>query len=131
LTIDIQVYDRERIEGVVKPLSFVLSRRLARLVLEDLPVPFLYTVIFYFMAGFRADGRQYFTFFSIQFLLQLIAVNLATICVGLNRQFMIASLIANLIFTLQSAACGFFINTKSIPIWLRWMKWVAFLVCLY
>ncbi|KAK4945987.1 hypothetical protein LTR10_014789 [Elasticomyces elasticus] len=126
LTIDIQVYDRERIEGVVKPLSFVLSRRLARLILEDLPVPFIYSVIFYFMAGFRADAGQYFTFFAIQLLLQLITVNLATICVGLNRQFMVASLIANLIFTLQSAACGFFINTKSIPIWLRWMKWVAF-----
>ncbi|KAI1608991.1 ABC transporter-like protein [Exophiala viscosa] len=126
LTIDIQVYDRERIEGVVKPLSFVFSRRFARLLLEDLPVPFIYSVIFYFMAGFRADARQYFTFFAIQLLLQLITVNLATICVALNRQFMVASLIANLIFTLQSAACGFFINTKSIPIWLRWMKWVAF-----
>lgn len=54
LTIDIQIYDRERIEGVVKPLSFVFSRRFARLLLEDLPVPFIYSVIFYFMAGFRA-----------------------------------------------------------------------------
>jgi hypothetical protein len=130
LTIDIEVYDRERVEGVVRPISFIFSRRFARFPLEDLPVPFFYSVIFYFMAGFRADASQYFTFFAIQLLLHLIAVNLATLCVALNRQFMIASLIANLSFTLQSMGCGFFINTKQIDIWLRWIKWAAYVVCL-
>ncbi len=126
LTIDIEVYDRERTEGVIKPISFILSRRFARFPLEDLPVPFFYSVIYYFMAGFRADAGQFFTFFAIQLLLHLIAVNLATVCVGLNRQFMIASLIANLTFTLQSMGCGFFINTRSIAVWLRWIKWTAY-----
>lgn len=128
LTIDIQIYDRERIEGVVKPISFIVSRRAARFVLEDLPVPFFYSVIFYFMAGFRSDADQFFVFFAIQLLLHLTAVNLATVCVALNRQFMIASLIANLSFTLQTMACGFFINTRSISVWLRWIKWTAYTV---
>ncbi|KAJ9617388.1 hypothetical protein H2204_013854 [Knufia peltigerae] len=126
LTIDIEVYDRERIEGVMRPVSFIFSRRFARLVLEDLPVPFFYSVIYYFMAGFRAEASQFFTFFAIQLLLHLIAVNLATVCVGVNRQFMIASLIANLSFTLQSMGCGFFINTREIAVWLRWIKWTAY-----
>lgn len=130
LTIDIKVYDRERVEGVVRPISFIFSRRCARFLLEDLPVPFFYSVIFYFMAGFRADASQYFTFLGVQLLLHLIAVNLATVCVGINRQFMIASLIANVSFTLQTMGCGFFINTKSIAIWLRWIKWAAWVVCL-
>jgi hypothetical protein len=82
------------------------------------------------MAGFRSDATQYFTFFAIQLLLHLIAVNLATVCVGLNRQFMIASLIANLTFTLQSMGCGFFINTRSLAVWLRWIKWSAYVVWL-
>ncbi|KIX01062.1 uncharacterized protein Z518_10128 [Rhinocladiella mackenziei CBS 650.93] len=126
LTIDIEVYDRERIEGVVKPISFIISRRFARIPLEDFPVPLLYSVIFYFMAGFRADANQFFTFFAIQLLLHMIAVNLATVCVALHRQFMIASLIANLTFTLQTMGCGFFINTRSIALWLRWIKWTAY-----
>jgi len=128
LTIDITTYDRERIEGVVKPISFIISRRASRFILEDLPVPFFYSVIFYFMAGFRAEASQFFTFFAIQLLLHLIAVNLATVCVALSRQFMIASLYANLSFTLQSTACGFFANTHSIAIWLRWIKWTAYTV---
>ncbi|KIV96500.1 hypothetical protein, variant [Exophiala mesophila] len=126
LTIDIQIYDRERIEGVVIPISFIVSRRASRFVLEDLPVPFFYSVIFYFMAGFRADADQFFIFFAIQLLLHLTAVNLATVCVAMSRQFMIASLIANLSFTLQTMACGFFINTRSISVWLRWIKWTAY-----
>ncbi|KIW10886.1 hypothetical protein PV08_10185 [Exophiala spinifera] len=126
LTIDIEVYDRERIEGVIRPISFIFSRRFARLVLEDLPVPFFYSVIYYFTAGFRAEPEQFFTFFAIQLLLHLIAVNLATVCVGINRHFMIASLIANLSFTLQSMGCGFFINTREIAVWLRWIKWTAY-----
>lgn len=128
LTIDIPTYDRERIEGVVKPISFIASRRASRFFLEDLPVPFLYSILFYFMAGFRPEATQFFTFFAIQLLLHLIAVNLATVCVALSRQFMIASLYANLSFTLQSTACGFFANTHSIAIWLRWIKWTAYTV---
>lgn len=128
LTIDIQVYDRERIEGVVRPVSFIVSRRLARIPLEDLPVPFFYAVIFYFMAGFRSDADQFFTFFAIQLLLHMIAVNLATVCVAMSRHFMVASLIANLTFTLQSMGCGFFINTRSLAVWLRWIKWTAYVV---
>ncbi|KAL2425309.1 putative ABC transporter ATP-binding protein/permease [Exophiala dermatitidis] len=126
LTIDIPVYDRERIEGVVRPISFIVSRRFARIPLEDLPVPFFYSLIFYFMAGMRADASQFFTFFAIQLLLHMIAVNLATVCVAISRQFMLASLAANLTFTLQSMACGFFINTRTIAIWLRWIKWTAY-----
>lgn len=129
LTIDITTYDRERIEGVVKPISFIVSRRTSRFFLEDLPVPFFYSVLFYFMAGFRSEATQFFTFFAIQLLLHLIAVNLATVCVALSRQFMVASLYANLSFTLQSTACGFFANTHSIAVWLRWMKWTAYTVC--
>lgn len=128
LTIDITTYDRERIEGVVKPISFIVSRRASRFFLEDLPVPLFYSILFYFMAGFRSEANQFFTFFAIQLLLHLIAVNLATVCVALSRQFMVASLYANLSFTLQSTACGFFANTHSIAIWLRWIKWTAYTV---
>jgi hypothetical protein len=53
LTTDIQVFDRERNEGIVGVPAFLLSRRVARLPLEDLPVPILFSVIFYFMVGYR------------------------------------------------------------------------------
>ena len=129
LTIDIEPFNRERSEGVVSVHGFILSRRLARFWIEDIPVPLIYSVIFYFMAGFNLGLSQLLNFFIIVLLLHFIAVNLAIVCVSVSRNFLTASLIANLAFTLQTVSCGFFINTNNLAIWLRWTKWTAYVVC--
>ncbi|KAI1618479.1 P-loop containing nucleoside triphosphate hydrolase protein [Exophiala viscosa] len=127
LTNDIKVFDRERREGVSSALAFVASRRMARALLEDIPVPLIYSTLLYFMAGFRHDAVQFSVFFALVVMLHYAAVNVATICVALSRNFQISSLIANTIYTAQSMACGFFINTLEIAIWLRWTKWISYL----
>lgn len=126
LSIDIAVFDRELAEGVTSAFTFITSRRLARFLLEDLPVPFIFSTIFYFMAGFRSEAGQFFTFFSISLLIHLLSVMMAMFCVAANRHFMIASILANAMFTIQSFGAGFVINTRTIAIWLRWIKWVAY-----
>jgi ABC-type multidrug transport system ATPase subunit len=126
LSIDIQIFDRERNENVVDVVPFLLSRRLARLFTDDLPVPLIFSLIFYFMAGFRADGSTFLTFFSIVLLNQYIAVTFATTCIAAARSFPSASLIANLGYTVQAMACGFFIQSNTIPVYVRWLKWTAY-----
>jgi ABC-type multidrug transport system ATPase subunit/ABC-type multidrug transport system permease subunit len=129
LTIDIPTFDREHSEGCADPLPFMLSRRLARLFTEDFPVPFLFSVIFYFMAGFDRDPSKFFVFFSIVLLNQYIAVTCAMTCVAACRNFPGASLISNLVYTLQSVCCGYFIQSNAIPVYVRWLKYVAY--CYY
>lgn len=126
LSVDIQVFDREHNESVVDVLPFLLSRRLARLLTEDFPVPLVFSLIFYFMAGFRADASTFFTFFSVLLLNQYIAVTFATTCIAAARSFPSASLIANLGYTIQAMACGFFIQSNTIPVYVRWLKWTAY-----
>lgn len=128
MTIDIPTFDRESSENCVDALPFILSRRLARLPTEDVPVPFLYAAIFYFMAGFDRDASKFFTFFSITLLNQYIAVTCAMTCVAAVRHFAGASLIANLVYTLQSMACGMFIQSETIPVYVRWLKWITYTV---
>ena len=128
LTVDIELFDRERVENVVRPITFVISRRLARLFLEDLAVPLLYSISFYYMAGLRQEASRFLTFFAIQVLLHFIAVNVAMVCVAISRQFMTASLVANLVFTIQAMGSGFFVNVVNMPIWLRWIRWTAYVV---
>ena len=65
LTLDIQLFDREYHENVVDVLPFLLSRRFARLFMEDLPVPLIFSVILYWMIGLRADPSAFFVFFSV------------------------------------------------------------------
>ena len=93
----IALFDRERSERVVGVLPWVISTRLARLLLEDVAVPFLFSVIYYFMCGFDANAGQFFRFFAVVLLNQYIAVLLAMLCSAISRDFAIATLIANLL----------------------------------
>lgn len=128
LTIDMPVFDREHSEGCATALPFLVSRRIARFVTEDLPVPIIFSVISYWMAGLNRDPERFLTYFAITLINQYIAVTCAMVCVTTSRHFAGASLIANLVYTLQSFACGFFIQSNSIPIWLRWIKYITYTV---
>ncbi|EOA84746.1 uncharacterized protein SETTUDRAFT_91355 [Exserohilum turcica Et28A] len=126
LTTDIQLFDEEARQGVVSIPAFLISRRLARIFIEDVPVPLLFSLIYYFFCGFRADGAQFLTFFGIILLHQYIAVCFAMTCIACSRSFAGASLVANLAYTLQSMGCGYFIQANTIPIYVRWTKWTAY-----
>lgn len=130
LTIDIPTFDREHSEGCVDVIPFILSRRFARLFTEDFPVPFLFSVIFYFMAGFDREVDKFFVFFAITLLNHYVAMACAMTCVAAVRHFPGASLIANLVYTLQSMACGMFIQADTIPVYVRWLKWLTYTVCI-
>lgn len=123
--VDIKLFDRERGEGVVSVLGFLLSRRLARLC-EDVAVPWLFSTIFYFMVGFDVDAVRYFTFFAIVLIGQYIAVCFATMSVGVSRNFAEAVLVGNLSYTLQSMACGYFIQANTMPVYVRWTKYISY-----
>lgn len=126
LTLDIRLFDRERSEGVVGVPAFLLSRRAARLPLEDIPVPFIFAIIYYFMVGYRLSVGQFFIFLILTLLTHYIAVTFAAVAIGVARSFPGATLVANLSFTLQSFACGYFVQSQQIPVYVRWLKWVAY-----
>jgi ABC-type multidrug transport system permease subunit len=81
------------------------------------------------MTGFRTNGAQFMIFFAIMVIEQYIAVCFAMFCVALSRDFAIASLTGNLVYTWQTFACGFFIAVENLPVYLRWSKWTAYVVC--
>lgn len=122
LTLDIEIFDREHGEGVVGVPSFLISRRLARVFVEDIPVPLIFSVIFYFMVGFRPVASQFLVFLAITVLCHYIAVTFATVCVAISRNFAGASLVANMGYTIQSLGCGYFVQSNQIPVYVRWLK---------
>lgn len=126
MTIDIPLFDRESSENCVDPLPYILSRRIARFPTEDIPVPFIYATIFYFMAHFDREVSKYFIFIGISIISQYIAVTCAMTCVVAVRHFAGASLIANLVYTLQSMACGMFVQIDNMPVYVRWLRWITY-----
>nr|POF03947.1 putative abc transporter atp-binding protein/permease [Quercus suber] len=126
LTLDWRLFRQEKEDGVVDIWSFLLSRRLANLLLIDIPVPLIFSIIVYFMVGFRAYASQFFVFFGIILLTHLISVTLAAFAVVLSNEFAGASLFVNLNLNLQALCCGFLIQTNQIPVYVQWLKWLAY-----
>ncbi|KAF3931873.1 hypothetical protein ABW19_dt0207363 [Dactylella cylindrospora] len=129
--VDINVFDREKAEGVASIPTFLIGRRLAKFLLEDLPVPLIFSSIYYFMVGLERDAGNFFVFFSVILIGQFIAVTFATLAVAISRNFAEASLIANFNFTLQSLACGYFLQASQMPVYVRWTKWISYVYYMF
>ncbi|KAK0187746.1 P-loop containing nucleoside triphosphate hydrolase protein [Armillaria mellea] len=125
--VEMPVFDREHGEGVVGVLPWILSYRLAHLFLEDMIVPLIFSTISYFMIGFTPSVSRFFFYFAIGLLNHYASVLFAGLSSAISRNFATATLIANLAFTVYTFACGFFIQGNSIPVYLRWMKWISHL----
>lgn len=124
---DIRLFDRERDDGVVGVPAFLLSRRATALFLEDLPAPTIFSVVFYFMVGFRKQVGQFFIFFVYTLLTHYTATTFAAVSVGLLRSVAGSNMICNLAFTLQSFTSGYLIQTKQMPVYVRWLKWASYM----
>lgn len=125
LSIDIRLFDMERTDGVVSVPAFLLSRRLAKALLEDFPVPVVFSLIYYFMVGFRLDPGAFFMFTTVEVASHYIAVTLALFCVAISRSFATACLIGNLSYTFNLLCTGYLLQTAQLPIYLRWIKWIV------
>ncbi|KAK0243883.1 P-loop containing nucleoside triphosphate hydrolase protein [Armillaria nabsnona] len=123
--VEMPVFDREHGEGIVGVLPWILSYRLSHLLLEDIIVPLIFSAISYFMIGFAPSVSRFFFYFAIGLLNHYTSILFAGLSSAISRNFATATLIANLAFTVYTFSCGFFIQGDSIPIYLRWMKWVS------
>lgn len=123
--VDIQLFDRERGENLVSGVAWVVSRRIAHGILEDLVVPILFCFTFSYLAALQGNV---WIFLAIVVLVQYIAVSLALFCVALLREFAWAALMVNLFATVQTYGAGFFAQAGTIPVYVRWMKYISYFV---
>jgi ABC-2 type transporter len=80
------------------------------------------------MSHYRSgNASHFFIFFAVNLLIHFVNVSFAMWCVSLRRNFAEASLIANATFTFVSMACGFFLQVGSLPVYVRWIKYVSYL----
>jgi hypothetical protein len=128
MTLDIPTFDREASDGYVQPVAFVLSRRLAKCFIEDLPIPIILSSLIYFMTGLDRQLSKILTFYGISILNQYLAVLCASACVVISRDFPTASLIASLVYTLQSLASGLIVQVDTMPVYIGWTRWITYTV---
>lgn len=125
---DLKIFDRERMENSVSVTGFLLSRRIAKLITEDVWIPFLFSITTYFMYGLRTDSAKYFfKYFAGCFIFHLSTMTFATLSASITRDVAMATLISNLNFTFQSLNNGLIANAKQLPVYVRWCKYIAYL----
>lgn len=125
---------REYNERYSSIMGFVLSRRLAKLFLEDLPIAFIFACITYFMWGLRmsetpgdpTSSSYFFIYLALTVLTNFCGMATAMVCFSLANDFSISVLIANCFYQLQNSACGYFVNAATMPVYVRWMKYCAY-----
>lgn len=124
---------REYKENYVSIPGFILSRRLGKFLLEDISVAIIFAVITYLMWGLRTDELSgihscgyFFTYFAITVLTNYVGMASAMLTFALCKDFAIASLLTNAFYQLQNSACGYFVNAATMPVYVRWIKYLAY-----
>ncbi|KAK3838142.1 MAG: P-loop containing nucleoside triphosphate hydrolase protein [Linnemannia gamsii] len=126
LSQEIVVYDRERMDRWYGPLPHLVSSVLFSAI-PNIVYPILFSSIVYYMSGLRTDSLSHFGWWLIvNVAMQLVTFAFAVCCSSVVRGFSSASLFANAIFAFFGLSTGFFIVTSSIPVWLRWIKYLAY-----
>ena len=126
-------FAREYSEGIVTPIAFLVLRRLGKLILEDIPVSFAFASITYFMWGLRMydaqgeyDATYFGTYLGIIVLVYMVGMSSSVMIYAILKDFNVLSLILNCFYQLQNLACGYFVNARTMPVYVRWTKYIAY-----
>ncbi|KAK3832123.1 MAG: P-loop containing nucleoside triphosphate hydrolase protein [Linnemannia elongata] len=126
LSQEIVVYDRERMDRWYGPLPHLVSSVLFSAI-PNIVYPVVFSAIVYYMTGLRTDSLSHFGWWTlVNVAMQFVTFAFAVCCSSIVRGFSSASLFANAIFAFFGLSTGFFIVTSSIPVWLRWIKYLAY-----
>ncbi|KAF9394137.1 hypothetical protein BGX21_010470 [Mortierella sp. AD011] len=126
LSQDIVIYDRERIDRWYGPLPHIISTFLYSAP-SNIVYPTVFSPIVYYLTGLRTDSGIHFLWWLIvNILMQFSTFSFAVLCSSVVRGFSTASLLGNAIFAFFGLTTGYFIVTSSIPVWLRWIKYIAY-----
>ncbi|KAJ6626947.1 P-loop containing nucleoside triphosphate hydrolase protein [Mycena sp. CBHHK59/15] len=112
---DFIIFDRER-ESV---FPYIIAEFIANLVPTTVP-PTIYALVVYLLGNFRRDNfaAHLLTVVANCICMQWATQGLALFASAIFRGFPQASLVAN-------AFSLFFTSLETVPIWLRWIKWIS------
>lgn len=121
------LFFREYTENYVSIPGFIISRKLGKVILEDIPVSFSFAFITYFMYGLRSSSIHYFlVYWAVTVLVYLISMSSAMAGFALASDFSGTAMLQNVFYQLQNSACGYFVNAATLPVYVRWTKYICY-----
>ena len=120
------VYLRDHATGLHSTSSFFCARTLA-----EMPFILLFAavsaVISYWMYGFQADARKFFTFVAIIVAVTDTGAAFLSSIGAMSETMEVGNLLATLCTVMLTLLDGFYRNLADIPAWCRWVSKFSFL----
>lgn len=117
---------RERIAGAYRVSSYFiayLAVELPRVAVWSL----LHSAVIYWIVGLRPSASALLIFYAIHILVQLNAEAITLIFTAATRSEKMAAALAPIPLVISILFGGFFVQPASIPIWLRWIRYVTYM----
>lgn len=126
---------REYKEDCVSIPGFVISRRLGKLLLEEMPISVIFASITYYMWGLRttdiygtgpSDPRFFAAYLGVTILTTYMGMATAFAAFSLTPNLSLSMLVVNCFYQLQNSASGFLINASTMPVYVRWVRYICY-----
>lgn len=126
---------REYKEDYVSIPGFIISRRLGKLFLEDMPISVIFAAITYYMWGLRntdiygsgpTDGRFFAAYLAITILTTYMGMATAFAAFAITPDLPLSMLVVNCFYQLQNSASGFLVNASTMPVYVKWIRYVCY-----
>ncbi|KAH8741857.1 hypothetical protein FG386_002097 [Cryptosporidium ryanae] len=126
------IFSRDRAKGLYGTLTYMLSKHLADFIFEVIP-PLAFSNIFYFMSNSNSVsyenwnlGYQYLIYQLIVLISSWTCNGLLYFVSGLSNSMELAHAVSPVIMVIFMIVSGFFVTSNKLPVWLSWIKYVAF-----
>lgn len=87
--------------------------------------PSIFVVLVYWMTGMRDDAGAFFQFWVLLLLTSQAAYSFGLAMSTLILDFKKAMVLATVSILFLMLISGFYVNPDNIPVWLRWIQWLA------
>ncbi|KAK6587845.1 hypothetical protein RS030_81156 [Cryptosporidium xiaoi] len=126
------IFTRDRAKGLYGTFLYMIGKHIGDFIFDIIP-PLVFSNIFYFMSNSNSVsytnwslGYQYLTYQLIVLLSSWTCNGLLYFISGLSNSMELAYTITPVIMVIFMIVSGFFVTSNKLPVWLSWIKYVAF-----
>lgn len=123
---ELKIFDREIQDNMYSSTCYMIAHHLSSLPMIILQ-SIIYSLPIYYGCNLRHGSYHWIIFLLDMILISFVTNGLAWVCVTIDRNFTIASLISNTNFTFITISAGFLVATKDTPIYLKWIKNISYI----
>jgi ABC-type multidrug transport system ATPase subunit/ABC-type multidrug transport system permease subunit len=128
---ELAVFDNERPQRRYSPAAYLTARLLTAGTTLCIASA-LGSLLVYLMTGLRLDPAiSLARYVGINLISTLFVLALSSLCSAVFRSFALASLLANALFTFFCLGSGFFIQSDSLPVFIRWIRKASYIHYLF